>query len=394
MDYKSLETYNSLLVDDFIGLLRTCVLCHRYTNDEIDMICKAHKIALEKHKGVFRKSGEPYITHPINVAYLLVIYGFDAKSVIAGLLHDTVEDTSYTLDDIKRDFGSDVAILVDGVTKMTDAKFLSTEEKQKENHKKILESMLIDARIVAIKLCDRLHNMITLRYMSDEKTKEKSLETREFYVPLSLSFGMYKIKDELEDLSLFYLENDLYNKYQEERKRIKNEYVNFYKNLANEVKYKLEKDNVYMNYDYKIKNVGGIVRELKNGKDISEIRDLVAVRMILEKLEDCYKTLGVVNSISTYVPKTFVDYIANPKYNGYRSINENVIYDDKGIQVRIRTEDMNRKNALGVISNWNSNTQEVVRQMSKALIDLEKRDLSTDQFIDEAKESFLHMKGD
>lgn len=394
MDYKSLEVYDNLIVDDFIGLLRTCILRNRFTNDEIDMICKAHKIALEKHKGVLRKSGEPYITHPINVAYLLVIYGFDAKSVVAGLLHDTVEDTSYTLDDIKRDFGSDVAVLVDGVTKMTDAKFLSTEEKQKENHKKILESMLIDARIVAIKLCDRLHNMITLKHMSDEKIKEKSLETREFYVPLSLSFGMYKIKDDLEDLSLFYLENDLYKKYEKERNRIKKEYVNFYKGLANEVKYKLEKDNVYMNYDYKIKNVGGIASEIKDGKDIKEIKDLVAVRMILDKIDECYKTLGIVNSISNYVPKTFVDYIANPKYNGYRSINENVIYDDKSIQVRIRTEEMNRKNSLGVISNWNSNTQEVVRQMSKALIDLEKKDLPTDRFIDEAKESFLNMKGD
>ena len=347
-----------------------------YSVFELQKILKAYHIANEAHFNQKRLSGEPFITHPINVAYILAETGFDSDTVCAALLHDVVEDTNYSKEDIIQIFGNVISNLVDGVTKMKGSDFTSKRESVIATHKKILDSITKDARIIAIKLADRLHNMFTLDYLREEKQKEIANETLDFYVNLARILGIYQIKDELEDLSLFMLDKDKFLSIYELRQELYEGYEKDFSYVDREARNNLKDIGVNLTSKYKIKNIGGIYSELSNGTKLDEIKDLVAIRMMVENVEDCYKTLGVVHGICKSVPNSFKDLIANPKYNGYQSLITNVVTPDESeFQIRIRTNDMQRTNELGMVSNWSLQTQEHLNSECSKMFDANKKEL-------------------
>lgn len=383
---------NKDLIKNYYILYTYLSNSERFTDEELHMVTKAYLKASQLHSGVKRYSGDPYIIHPINVAYSLAKYGFDCSTICAGLLHDTVEDTKYTIEELKNDFNDEIAELVDGVTKMKKTNFSSREESKIATQRKILESITKDARIIAIKLADRKHNLLTLESMSDEKQQEKALETKEFYVPISRNLGMYQMKDELEDLSLYYLDPESYEKYYEIRKNLKKEHYDEAVSLGTEASDIAANYNMPMDYNYKVKNVAGIHKEIENGRKLNQIHDLIAVRMMVEEPIQCYGILGIVHSISTPVQGSVVDYIAKPKYNEYSSLNTNVIVNDESeFQVRIRTYDMQKVNQLGIVSNWNQKNQQIINEMCMSLIELNNSALTDKEYVDASKKEFLKM---
>lgn len=380
------QYFNTLSVYFSHGYLDFLTLVHKsYDIREAQEVLKAYRFASAYHHNQKRKDGSPYITHPQSVAYILVKFGFDYETACAALLHDVVEDTSCTLEDIKENFGNTIADIVDGVTKMKGSDFNSLQEEKIATHKKILDSITKDARIIAVKLADRLHNMYTLDYLKKEKQKEIARETLDFYVNLARILGVYQIKDELQDLCLYTLKQDEFKRMFELRYKLKKDYFNEYKYIGNKTKEDLREYDIEMDYNYKVKNVGGLYQEFLYGKKQNEIKDLLAVRMIVENIGNCYQTLGVVHNICKPIPGSFIDYISHPKYNGYRSLNTNVTtYKDSEFQVRIRTKNMQRTNELGIISNWTPETQKVLNDKCYLMLEENKKE-------QEAKK--LYMKG-
>lgn len=377
-------------VSNYFDLLTKIIMSHRYTESEMNQISKAYNTARDLHSGTFRQSGEPFIIHPLNVANVLVEYGFDCNTICAALLHDTVEDTPYTLEELKEDFNNDIAMLVDGVTKMKKADFSNKEENRIATHKKILQSITKDARIIAIKLADRLHNMMTLEAMDKSKQMEIAEETNCFYVPIARNLGIYKMKDEIQDLSLFYIDNDSFLKHYELRNKIKKDHQQQYAYLGKRTKDILMENDIILDYNYKVKNVAGIKEELSRGKRLEQIHDLVAIRMLLNEKIECYQTLGAVHEVAKPVIGSVVDYIAVPKYNGYKSLNTNVLVDGNlEFQVRIRTTDMQKINSLGVISNWNQENQKLINQMCLSLVELNDIDIPDSTYMKVSEASFL-----
>ena len=339
-----------------------------YSYENVQLILKAYRVANGLHANQKRKSGEAYISHPLNVAYVLAQAGFDYETVCAALLHDTVEDTNYTLNDIEENFGKNVAILVDGVTKMKKSNFANKKEQKSATHEKILECTTKDARIIAIKLVDRLHNMFTLGALPPDKQIEIATETDEFYVNLARILGIYQIKDELQDLSLFYLNPGEFIKYNEIRNKIKREHIDECRYIGNRTKEILKDMNVDMEYNFKVKNVGAIYGEEKKGIGVYDIHDLVAIRMIVSKIDECYEALSVLKRICSIIDGSENDLIKNPKYNGYRSLNVNVnTYKDSQMQVRIRTYEMQKANELGFVSNWSVDSQKILTKKCSKL---------------------------
>ena len=347
-----------------------------YSVFELQKILKAYNIANEAHFNQRRLSGEPFINHPINVAYILLETGFDSDTICAALLHDVVEDTNYSKEEIRQMFGDTISTLVDGVTKMKGSDFISKQESVIATHKKILDSITKDARIIAIKLADRLHNMFTLDYLKEEKQKEIANETLDFYVNLARILGIYQIKDELQDLSLFILDKDKFLSIYELRQELYEGYQKDFMYINTEARDNLKGIGVNLTSKYKIKNIGGIYSELSNGAQLDKIKDLLAIRMMVENVEDCYKTLGVVHSICKSVPNSFKDLIANPKYNGYQSLVTNVVTPDESeFQIRIRTNDMQRTNELGMVSNWSLKNQEYLNSECSKMFEANKKEL-------------------
>ncbi len=343
--------------DEFLKLIPNCT---RFDNDQVRLIYKALYKADELH-GKYskpRKSGEPYITHPIAVSSILVKYGLDASTVAAALLHDTVEDTPYTLYDCEKDFGEEIATLVDGVTKIG-------HDVNNATHEKIIKSAEKDVRSIGIKSGDRLHNMYTLDALKPSKQIEIATETKNFYVPIAKILGIYQLKDELQDLCLYYLDKDEFFKYENERNRLKNKYEKLCIDLADETQYRLSKLGIGMNYNYRIKNIGGIYEEVINGNEIKDISDLLAIKMVLADVSMCYKTLDVVHDFTYPIMKSLEDYISDPKENGYKSLNTNVLYKDANVQVRIRTKQMQGVNDIGVFSDCNDDVQKRVNSSMK-----------------------------
>lgn len=356
---------------EFLTLVRK-----NYSVFELQRILMAYNIANEAHFGQKRLSGEPFINHPLNVAYVLAETGFDCETICAALLHDVVEDTNYTKEDIIQIFGNVIANLVDGVTKMKGSDFTSKKEKEIATHKKILDSITKDARIIAIKLADRLHNMFTLEFLREEKQKEIARETLDFYVNLARILGIYQIKDELQDLCLFILNKDEFLRIYELRQKLYETYEKDFEYIDSNSKQNLKKLGVNLTSIYKIKNVGGIYSSLSADVPLNEINDLLAVRMIVEKVKDCYKTLGVVHSICKSVPDSFKDLISEPKYNGYQSLMTNVITPNNAeFQVRIRTSNMQKTNELGIVSNWSLKTQEFLNLECSKMLEANKKEL-------------------
>lgn len=346
-------------VTDFNEYLKLIPNCKQFDHNDIALIYKALYKADYLHKNSKpRKTGEPYITHPIAVSSILATYGLDAESCAAALLHDTVEDTPYTLEECEKDFGQNIATLVDGVTKVG-------RDVNSETHDKIINSVSKDVRSLAIKGGDRFHNMSTLGPMKREKQIEIANETNTFYVPTLKILGIYKLKDELQDLSFYYLHPDEFLKFEKKRNKLKQKYTETCNLFGDEVLEKLSHMGIGMYFKSRIKNIGAMYEESLKEGNVNNIDDLLAIKMVVKDLSDCYLALGTVNEIGKFVGGKTIDYIASPKDNGYKSLNTNVNYKDANIQVRIRTEDMQRTNDLGVFSDLNSAVQEKVTTKMK-----------------------------
>ena len=323
-------------------------------NYNTEIIEKAFEVAERLHDGQLRKSGEPYLVHPVNVAYILAKLGMDEATIVGGLLHDVVEDTDYTREQLINDFGEEIEVLVDGVTKLGNIKYESKEEIQAENFRKMFLAMSKDIRVLVIKLADRLHNMRTLQFMSPAKIKEKATETLEIYAPLAARLGIFAVKFELEDLSLKYLHPEEYEDLVVKIGQMKTKRETIINNVIGEIKESLDD----MGFSYEIygraKHYYSIYKKMMiQHKDIDEIFDLIAVRIIVESVRDCYAVLGIVHTMWTPIPGRFKDYIAMPKPNMYQSIHTTVIGENGDpFEIQIRTREMHQVAEYGIAAHW------------------------------------------
>lgn len=322
---------------------------------DISMVEKAYQIAAEAHKTQVRKSGEPYIIHPLYVAIILAELEMDKETIVAGLLHDVVEDTVMTDEEIKEEFGPEVALLVDGVTKLGQIAYDADKiEVQAENLRKMFLAMAKDIRVILIKLADRLHNMRTLQYMRPEKQQEKARETMDIYAPIAMRLGISKIKVELDDLSLKYLKPDVYYDLVEKvalRKSAREAFVN---SIVKQVKQHMEDANIKAQVDGRVKHFFSIYKKMVNqDKTIDQIYDLFAVRIIVDTVKDCYAALGVIHEMYKPIPGRFKDYIAMPKANMYQSLHTTLIGPNgQPFEIQIRTFEMHKTAEYGIAAHW------------------------------------------
>ena len=320
---------------------------------DTDMIEKAYNLANDAHKGVCRRSGEPYICHPLAVARLVLDLGMDSESIAAALLHDVVEDTPTTLDDLTAQFGSEVAQMVDGVTKLTKIQFSNIEELQAENLRKMLLAMSRDVRVMIIKLCDRLHNMRTGDAWPEQKRRDKARETMEVYAPIANRLGILNVKEELEDRSLHYLDPVGY----EEISKMLSERAGeeFLARVSSVIELRLKESGIEgATIKRRVKSIYGIYRKtIMQNKSFDEIYDIYAVRVILDTLAECYSTLGLIHDMYHPLPNRFKDYISTPKPNGYQSLHTTVIgHEGIPFEVQIRTRAMDEQAEYGVAAHW------------------------------------------
>ena len=321
---------------------------------DMDFIGKAYDVANEMHAGQIRKSGEPYLVHPVCVAEILAELGMDEETIAAGLLHDVIEDTSYSKEDMIREFGEEVAALVDGVTKLGALKFESKEERQAENLRKMFLAMSKDIRVLIIKLSDRLHNLRTINYMTHEKIVEKCQETLDIYAPLAARLGIYTMKMELEDIALKFLEPEAYYDLAEQVSERKGEREDAINNVVEEIREVLNEIGIKHEIYGRSKHFYSIFKKMKyQHKNLDEIFDLMAVRIIVETVRDCYAVLGIVHTMWKPIPGRFKDYIAMPKPNMYQSLHTTVIGNSgKPFEIQIRTYEMHRIAEYGIAAHW------------------------------------------
>ena len=322
---------------------------------DFDMITQAYEYADKAHEGQMRQSGEPYITPPISVAHILVELGMDTETICAGLLHDVVEDTASTLDEIKKMFGADVALMVDGVTKLTKLSYSSKEQRQAENVRKMLLAMAKDVRVIIVKLADRLHNMRTGEYWKEYKRREKALETMEVYAPLADRLGIRSIKEELEDISLRFLDPIAYEEIERMLKLKKEERERFLDAIQEKIRERLNKEGMKFFLQSRVKSIYGIYRKVyMQGRNFDEIYDVYAVRVIVDTSYECYSVLGIMHDEFTPIPKRFKDYISTPKANMYQSLHTTVLDKEGGIpfEIQIRTWEMHYTAEYGIAAHW------------------------------------------
>ncbi len=333
-----------------------------HPSDDISLIEKAYKTAYDAHREQVRKSGEPYIIHPLCVAIILADLEMDKETITAGLLHDVVEDTIMTEEEIQREFGSDVALLVDGVTKLQllqlqgdyEGKTPDRLEMQAENLRKMFLAMAKDIRVIIIKLADRLHNMRTLKHMPPEKQQRIARETLDIYAPIAQRLGISKIKVELDDLSLKYLEPEVYYDLVDKIAIRKSERERYIQNIVNEVSRHIENAGIRAQIDGRVKHFFSIYKKMKNqDKTIDQIYDLFAVRIIVDSVKDCYAALGVIHEMYKPIPGRFKDYIAMPKANMYQSLHTTLIgTSGQPFEIQIRTYEMHKAAEYGIAAHW------------------------------------------
>lgn len=321
---------------------------------DIELIGKAYKIADEMHKGQLRKSGEPYMIHPAAVAKILAELGMDTDTIVAGLLHDAVEDTAYTKNQLEKDFGSEIMNLVDGVTKLGSIVFENKEERQAENFRKMFLAMSKDIRVLIIKLADRLHNLRTINYMDDRKIIDKCKETLEIYAPLASRLGIFALKFELEDISLKYLDPFAYYDLVTQVNAKKDQRAAVINQVLEEIKESLDELNIHYDITGRSKHFYSIYKKMKyQNKQLDEIFDLTAIRIIVDTIKDCYAVLGVVHTMWRPIPGKFKDYIAMPKTNMYQSLHTTVIGDNGDpFEIQIRTYEMHKVAEYGIAAHW------------------------------------------
>ncbi len=362
------------------------------------LIKRAYDLAEGAHAGQTRKSGEAYIIHPLNVARILTELHIDDKAIAAAILHDVVEDTSYTIEDIQNMFGQEVAMLVGGVTKLSRVEFKSKEERQLENYRRMFLAMADDIRVIIIKLADRLHNMRTLKYMSDEARERIAKETIDIYAPLANRLGISSIKWELEDLCLRHLDPKTYYELVESVDKKRRERQSFIDAAIASIWRKLADAGLASEISGRAKHFYSIYKKMKrDGKDISEIYDLSAIRILVPSVKDCYGVLGVIHAMWKPLPGRFKDYIAMPKSNGYQSLHTTVMTKDSPLEIQIRTFKMHQISEYGVAAHWK---YKEAGKNSRAISDMDQKMSWLRQLINlqneftDPKEYFEALKAD
>ena len=369
---------------------------------DIKLIRRTYEFAKLNHGDQLRKSGEPYIIHPIEVATILAELGMDTSTIVAGLLHDVIEDTEYTYDDIKKIFGEEVANLVSGVTKITKMEYKSKEEQQADNFRKMLLAMADDIRVIIIKLADRLHNMRTLKYRKKEKQKKTAMETLDIYAPLAHRLGISKIKWELEDLSFRYIHEEEYYDLVKQVAEKRAEREIYIKNIIEEMYNKLEEAGIDSDIDGRPKHFFSIYKKMVNkNKSIEQIFDLTAIRVLVNTVKDCYEVLGIVHTIYKPIPGRFKDYIAMPKPNMYQSLHTTVFgIDGQLFEIQIRTYEMDKIAEYGIASHWsykeNKNGEKSIKdateqklQIFRNIIELNEDSNTSEEFVSSVKKDIL-----
>ena len=322
---------------------------------DLSKIVSAYELAEKYHHNQKRESGEPYITHPLSVAYILLELGMDTDTICAALLHDVVEDTPCTIEELQKNFGSDVAMLVNGVTKLKKVETFTKDEQKAENIRKILLAMSEDIRVIIIKLADRLHNMRTLNYCKDSKRRTIAHETMNIYAPIAHRLGIRSIKDEFEDLAFYYLDPYAYAEIDEQMQLRKGSREQLVENIKHKIHDRLEKDfDPVPLIEGRVKSNYGIYKKVyRDGKEIDQIYDRYAVRIIVNTVTECYNVLGIIHDMFRPIPNRFKDYISTPKANMYQSLHTTVI-GREGIpfEVQIRTWEMHRTAEYGIAAHW------------------------------------------
>ena len=375
-------------------------LIKKYNPEEVEKVLKAYELASVAHKNQFRESGEPYIIHPLNVTINLAKFHADGASLIAGMLHDVVEDTEFTIEDIEREFGSDVAKLVLGVTKISNIHFSSLDEARDANIRRIITSLNEDVRIIIIKLCDRLHNMKTLTFKEPFKQQRSALETLSIFVPLAYFIGAFRLKCELEDICLSYLKPEIFEELTKKSDKIRKNYIKCIDETENKISNILTENNINYEMRARIINVYNIYRKIKKGYKINDIHDLVNIKVMVDDEETCYMTLMLVHKLFPPLNYKFKDYIAQPKTNMYKSLHTTVFGpDEKIIQIQIKTKEMDNINTYGLASYWNkykglgsSKMQEALvnnYQFMDTLTDLDKTIKNDKSFVEKIKDEIF-----
>ena len=388
---------NQITLEDLLNNIRL------YDESGIELIKKAYYYAENLHKGQFRQSGEPYISHPLNVSYILSEMHADTDTICAGLLHDTLEDTEITKEAIAEDFNKEVANLVDGVTKISKLNFSTKNDQNMANTRKIITGITTDARIIIIKLADRLHNMRTLQFKSEFKQKENSMETMDIFVPLAYYIGAYRIKSELEDLSLQYLYPDKYKKIENIKLKIEDDSKNCLQEMLSVINNILSDNNISNEIKVRTKNIYGIYKRLNEGHKISDIHDLLALKIMVDDIATCYQTLGLIHQVYHPINDKFKDYICNPKTNMYRSLHTTVFGpEDRLVQTQIRTFDMDKVASFGLSAYWEiekGNVRDVMQedlknkyQFFKSLVEINKVFADNQEFVWQVKSELFADK--
>lgn len=340
---------------DVLFEVLTKLLTAENRQNEMGIIRKAYELAKEAHKDQKRKSGEPYLIHPVCVAIILTQLDMDKETIVGGLLHDVIEDTPYTVEDITRMFSAEIALLVDGVTKLTQLNYSADKlDVQAENLRKMFLAMAKDIRVIIIKLADRLHNMRTLQFMKPEKQKEKARETMDIYAPIAHRLGISKVKVELDDLSLQYLEPEAYKELTDKFNHLRVQKETFVKDIMEDVREHLDEAKIKATIDGRVKHLFSIYRKMVNqNKTLDQIYDLFAIRIIVDTEQQCYTALGIIHEMYKPIPGRFKDYIAMPKPNHYQSLHTTLIGPNgQPFEIQIRTYEMHKTAEYGIAAHW------------------------------------------